>query len=96
MYVHAWQSYIFNRVLSERIKLFGCAEPIVGDLVYVDGVGTGEGDGVDGDGDGAEELGAEDAVGGEEELEGGMSLDADLNEGGSLFSLLHSTSRAMC
>lgn len=35
MYVHAWQSYIWNRVLSERVKLFGADVPIVGDLIYV-------------------------------------------------------------
>lgn len=38
MYVHAWQSYIFNRVLSERVRLFGCSNPIVGDLVLANGV----------------------------------------------------------
>lgn len=41
MYVHAWQSYIFNRVLSERVRLFGCAAPIVGDLVLADGLNAG-------------------------------------------------------
>ncbi|KEP53803.1 tRNA pseudouridine synthase [Rhizoctonia solani 123E] len=35
MYVHAYQSYVWNAVVSERIKLFGRA-PIVGDIVYDD------------------------------------------------------------
>lgn len=33
MYVHAYQSYIWNAVVSERIKL-SADQPIVGDLVY--------------------------------------------------------------
>ncbi|KAG0174081.1 multisubstrate pseudouridine synthase 7 [Apophysomyces sp. BC1034] len=36
MYSHAYQSYIWNRVVSERAKRFGCSGPIVGDLVMVD------------------------------------------------------------
>jgi tRNA pseudouridine13 synthase len=34
MYVHAYQSYIWNLVVSERIKL-SATSPLVGDLVYV-------------------------------------------------------------
>lgn len=44
MYVHAWQSYIWNLVVSERVKLHGCTDPVVGDLVLLDGAATGEGE----------------------------------------------------
>ncbi|KAL7420189.1 multisubstrate pseudouridine synthase 7 [Cryptotrichosporon argae] len=35
MYVHAYQSYIWNLTVSERIKL-SATEPLVGDIVYAD------------------------------------------------------------
>jgi tRNA pseudouridine13 synthase len=35
MYVHAYQSYIWNLVTSERIKL-SSTEALVGDLVFAD------------------------------------------------------------
>jgi tRNA pseudouridine13 synthase len=35
MYVHAYQSYIWNLVTSERIKL-SSTQPLVGDLVFAD------------------------------------------------------------
>ena len=38
MYVHAYQSYLWNLVVSERIKL-SAVEPLVGDLVFAE---TGE------------------------------------------------------
>ena len=33
MYLHAYQSYVWNHVVSERVKRFGCDKPLVGDLV---------------------------------------------------------------
>lgn len=36
--MHAYQSYIWNLVVSERIKL-SSTDPLVGDLVYVEGSG---------------------------------------------------------
>ncbi|KAF5322361.1 hypothetical protein D9619_000795 [Psilocybe cf. subviscida] len=34
MYVHAYQSYVWNAVVSERIRTYGSDKPIVGDLVF--------------------------------------------------------------
>jgi tRNA pseudouridine13 synthase len=33
MYVHAYQSYIWNSVVSERMRMYGCEAPVVGDIV---------------------------------------------------------------
>lgn len=34
MYVHAYQSYVWNAVVSERIRTYGVDKPIPGDLVF--------------------------------------------------------------
>jgi tRNA(Glu) U13 pseudouridine synthase TruD len=37
MYVHAYQSYVWNAIVSERIKTWGADRPIPGDLVLEPG-----------------------------------------------------------
>ncbi|WFD26340.1 tRNA pseudouridine(13) synthase [Malassezia nana] len=37
MYVHAYQSYLWNRLVSERVRRHGAQAPVVGDMVECDG-----------------------------------------------------------
>ena len=37
MYVHAYQSYVWNAIVSERIRTYGTEKAIVGDLVFESG-----------------------------------------------------------
>ncbi|CAO3599103.1 unnamed protein product [Absidia cylindrospora] len=35
LYIHAYQSYIWNRAVSARAAKYGCSEPLIGDVVMV-------------------------------------------------------------
>jgi len=34
MYIHAYQSYVWNAIVSERVHEFGCDKPVAGDLIF--------------------------------------------------------------
>ena len=34
MYIHSYQSYIWNAIVSQRVRAYGASEPVVGDLVF--------------------------------------------------------------
>lgn len=51
MYIHAYQSYVWNAIVSERIKVYGAGSPVVGDLVYEEPPKKAQVDDVDREGD---------------------------------------------
>ncbi|EGO27814.1 hypothetical protein SERLADRAFT_354961 [Serpula lacrymans var. lacrymans S7.9] len=52
MYIHAYQSYVWNAIVSERIRRHGSDKPVPGDLVFEKDTNSKVGDGGDMDVDG--------------------------------------------
>ena len=86
MYLHGYQSYLFNHAASARVRLHGSAEAVAGDLVWPHGVmaqreagASGGGDGVEGGAASTDGAAAAEAGGGEggEGGEGSILLEGD-------------------
>ncbi|SNX85697.1 related to PUS7 - Pseudouridine synthase [Melanopsichium pennsylvanicum] len=60
MYIHAYQSYVWNRLVSERVKRLGSLDAVEGDLVFADELG---------DDAWGEEAEAEESIADKEEVE---------------------------
>jgi tRNA pseudouridine13 synthase len=71
MYVHAYQSYLWNAIVSERIRMFGAKKPVVGDLVYAS---SGDPKGTFNDDAGEREDGDDTGAGDDEETEGRLII----------------------
>ncbi|KZP32946.1 tRNA pseudouridine synthase D [Athelia psychrophila] len=67
MYVHAYQSYVWNAIVSERIRLHGSDKAIAGDLVFDTDTKSKETEDIEMAVEGAEELPEETAAQGVEE-----------------------------
>jgi len=55
MYIHGYQSFLWNLVVSKRIQVYGCKVPVVGDVVLVDKEASESEPAVDGDAEDADE-----------------------------------------
>ena len=44
MYIHAYQSYVWNAIVSERIRMHGAVKPVPGDIVLEENVTSRSGD----------------------------------------------------
>jgi tRNA pseudouridine13 synthase len=64
MYVHAYQSYLWNAIVSERIRMYGAEKPAIGDLVFAS----------------AQEPEEASAEGGDEQTEGNEQVPEDVSE----------------
>ncbi|KAI6105807.1 tRNA pseudouridine synthase D [Pisolithus sp. B1] len=54
MYIHAYQSYVWNAVVSERIRIYGCEKAVPGDLVFEEEIAPKSDDGDEEMNDGAQ------------------------------------------